>query len=144
MSPKDLDQIAHRLIADKIGSGEIVHMHWAVKELIDSQGGIAGMGVPFYSLCANEHIYRVVKKAVDKYDAPEMGGQMTLKGYECLQQAYTVERDDDRQLVPVALVTSEELLARAGEFRKQAKGLVRHAKEIEKYVAERESSEKAA
>lgn len=139
MSPKDLDQIAHRLIAEKIGNGEIVQMHWAVTELINSQGVIAGDGEPFYSLCAREHVYRIVKKAVDKYDKPESGDgvQMTLEGYDCLQEAYTVQRDNERQLVPVHLVTNEELLARAKEFRKQAQGLMNHAREIEKYVADR-------
>jgi len=139
MSPKDLDQIAHRLIADKIGSGEIVQMHWAVTELINNQGEIAGGGVPFYSLCAREHVYRIVKRAVDKYDKPESGDgvQMTLEGYECLQEAYTVEREEERQLVPVHLVTNDELMARAGEFRKQAQGLLNHAREIEKYVSDR-------
>lgn len=139
MSPKDLDQIAHRLIADKIGAGEIVQMHWAVTELINSQGGIVGDGESFYSLCAREHVYRIVKKAVSKYDKSESGDgvQMTLDGYECLQEAYTVEREDERQLVPVHLVTNDELLARAKEFRKQAHGLLNHAREIEKYVSDR-------
>lgn len=139
MSPKDLEQIAHRLIADKIGNGEIVKMHWAVTELINTQGDIAGGGVPFYLLCAREHVYKVVKKAVDKYDKPEDGAgvQMTLEGYECLQEAYTVEREEERQLVPVHLVTNDELIVRAGEFRKQAQGLIRHAKEIELYVSNR-------
>ena len=68
MSPKDLDQIAHCLISDKIGAGEVVQMHWAVTELINSQGMIGGDGVPFYQLCAREHVYRVVKRAVDKYE----------------------------------------------------------------------------
>ena len=54
-----------------------------------------------------------------------------------MQEAYTVEREEERQLVPVHLVSNDELMARAGEFRKQAQGLIRHAKEIEQYVYDR-------
>ena len=131
MTPRELDEIAHQLITDKIAAGEIVHMQWAVQELIARQGAITGDGVPFFTLCAREHVYRIVKKAVDKYDEPQSGDQLTLEGYDCLQKAYTVEREEERQLVPVHLIDDDELLARAEEFRKQAKGLVNHAKEIE-------------
>lgn len=143
MSPKDLSKIAHRLISNKIEAGEIVQMNWAVTELINAQGVIKGEGKPFYSLCAREYVYSIVKKAVSKYDNFETaaGAQMTLKGYEFLQEAYTVERDNERQLVPVHLVTNDELLARAKEFRKQAQGLLIHADEIEKYVIERGNSD---
>lgn len=139
MSPNDLDQIAHSLITEKINQGEVVNMHWAVTELIDSQGMIHGDGVPFYSLCAQEHAYRVVKKAVDKYDKPQAGDdlQMILEGYEYLQEAYTVDRDGQRQLVPIQLVSNGELLGRAREFRKQAAGLSSHAEELERYVKTR-------
>ena len=143
MSPKDLDQVAHRLIADKIRNGEIVHMPWAVNEIIKSQGGIGGDGVPFYSLCAREHVYRLVKKAVGKYDKAEDNAQMPLRGYEYLQEDYTVERGDERQLVPIDLISNEELVKRANEFHKQSKGLEAHAKEIEGYVLDRLSAANA-
>lgn len=146
MTPKELEQIAHRLIANKIANDEIVQMHWAVSEVINSQGGITGDGVPFYTLCAREHVYRVVKKVVDKYDKREEEDevQLTLSGFQCLQKAYTVERDEERQLVPLHLLTKEELLARAKEFRRQAHGLITHALEIEQYVADRDAEGEAA
>jgi hypothetical protein len=139
MTTNELDTIARQLISDKIAAGEIVQMHWAVQELISQQGEIAGDGVPFFTLCAREHVYRVVKKAVDKYDQPQAEDheQLILDGYECLQEAYTVEREKERQLVPVQFISNAELLARASEFRKQSRGLLNHAKEIERYVAQR-------
>lgn len=139
MNPKQLEQIAHCLISEKIAAGEVVQMHWAVTELINSQGGISGDGTPFYSLCAREHVYRTVKAAVDKYEDTEGDDavQMTLDGFQCLQEAYTVKRHGERQLVPVYMLTDEELLGRAKEFRKQAKGLLNHAQEIEQYVSDR-------
>ena len=141
MSPKDINELAHDLIANQLQAGEIVEMRWAVQELINSQGDISGDGVEFYALCAREHIYRVVKRAVDKYENSNSKDhdQLTLEGYECLQKAYTVERDNERKLVPVHLISDEELLARAAEFRRQVDGLKKHAEEIEKYIARRAS-----
>jgi hypothetical protein len=144
MTPKQLDQIAYDLIASKIERGEIVEMQWAVTELISHRGDIGGEGVPFFILCAREHVYRIVKKVVDKYDKHEDSDQqMTLSGFEYLQCAYTVERENQRKLIPVNLLTDEELLARAKEFRRQSAGMLKHAKEIEDYVESRRSSRSA-
>jgi hypothetical protein len=141
MTTNDIERQARELITDRIAAGEVVQMHWAVQELINNQGEIIGDGVPFFTLCAKEHIYRVVKKVVDKYDKPTEDGdrQLTLKGYECLQEAYTVERDEERQLVPVSLISDDELIARAREYRVQAEALVKHADEIELFVSERKA-----
>jgi hypothetical protein len=145
MTPDELQNKAHQLIAEKIDKGESVQMHWAVHELISRQGDISGEGRPFFMFCAKAHVYRVVKAIVDKYDQaePEDDRQLTLKGYECLRKAYTVERDKERQLVPIHLIRDEELFARADEFERQAGGLMKHAKELREYVLKR-SRERAA
>lgn len=139
MTIKDVEREAHELITGKIEAGEIVQMQWAVNELILQQGEISGDGVPFYRLCAREFVYRVVKKAVEKYDKHEPDDeQLTLKGYVHLHAAYTVERDGTRQLVPVHLIDSEELLKRADEFDRQSEGLQQHAREIRLFVYSRD------
>ena len=138
-SPKELEQQAHKLIAEKIEDGESVQMHWAVTEFLNLQPEIAGPGESFYQLAARDYSYRLIKKAVDKYDRnsrPE-DGQMVLDGYEFLQEAYTVERDGERQLIPIHLVTDPELLDRAAGYRKMGDGCYAHAREIEQYVADR-------
>jgi hypothetical protein len=145
MTTKELEKIAHDLISDKLKAGEIVQMEWAVYAVIKKQGKISGAGLPFYMLCAREHVYRIVKKAVDKYEQPEVDDQqMILEGYDCLQEAYTVERDEERTLVPIELISDSELLSRAKEFRKQAAGLVHHADEIVEYIEKRRASKAAS
>jgi hypothetical protein len=138
MTIKDLESHVRKLIADKIDVGEIIKMEPTVQELISRQGEITGEDVSFYLLCAHEYVWQLVKKAVGIYDQPQVdNNQLTLPGYEFMQVGYTVERDGERQLVPVSLLSDDELLARAKEFRKQATSLVNHAEEIEKYVANR-------
>jgi hypothetical protein len=144
MTNTDLDKIAHKLIASKIAAGETVHMAWAVQEILQGQGQINGDGVPFYKLCAREHMYRVVKKAVDKYDQTEPDHtqpELIFKGYHFLQVAYTVERNQEIQLIPIDLISDAELLARANQFETQARGLKAHAEEIKRYVLERGRAE---
>jgi len=143
MTNKELEAIARDIIEAKIGLGEEVHMEWAVHEVISGRGVIMGVGKPFYTLCAHEHVYRVVKKAVDNYDSVSSGesnSQMHLEGFEHLQAAYTVKREDQRVLVPIQLIPDAELLERADEYDKLAKGLKKHAKEIRDYVNERASN----
>lgn len=141
MNTKDLDKIASDLIASKIAHGEEVQMEWAVHEIIKSQGTISGEGVDFYAFCARAHCYRVVKKAVDKYETRDEGdpNQLNMAGFDYLQVAYTIERENERVLVPIDHLSAADLLARASEFDKQAKGLRAHAKEIRLYVAKREN-----
>jgi len=139
MSPKDLERIAHELIATKLAANQVIEMSWAVKELITEQGTIEGDGVEFYDLCAREYVYRIIKRVVDKYDDQEPEEQFILNGFEKLQVAYTVERKGIRQLVPIEQVTDDELLERAKEFDRQIIGLTVHAREIREYVAERQS-----
>jgi hypothetical protein len=140
LSPKELEQTAHEIITGKIERGEAVQMHWAVTEFLNTQPEITGPGAPFYRLCARDYAYRLVKKAVDKYDESARPGdaQMTLEGYEYLQEAYTVERDGERQLVPIHSATAAEMLQRATEYEKMGAGCYGHAREIRHYVADRD------
>lgn len=141
MSPKDLEQDATNLIASRLDAGEVVHAKWAVQELLNIHADITGNDVDFYLLCAREHVYRVIKKVIDRYDKPEDDEkQMLLVGYEFLRIAYPVERDKERVVVPIDLLTDEELQARAKEFRTQAGSLLRHADEIEEFVTKRRAA----
>lgn len=141
MKNKDIEQIARDLITEKIRLGETVQMEWAVQELISQQGKIEGDAVEFYTLCARNHVYRIVKTIVEKYndeateDAERQ--QMRLKGFEHLNVAYSVERSGERVLVPIDQLTDDELLARAAEFDRQSKALTAHADELRSYVAKR-------
>lgn len=139
MQNKELKQNAQELIEAKLGRGEPVSVAGAVTELINGQGRISGTGFDFYTLCAHEHVHRVVKEVVGDYESPraEDAKQMKLEGFDHLKVAYTVERDGERVLVPTDHCTSEELLARASEFDRLAEGLQAHAEEIRRYVANR-------
>lgn len=114
---------------------------WAVMEILNDQGDPEGRAKEFYRLCAYQHVYRAVKSAVDRYGNPDKSEehdlQLHLKGFQHLQVAYTVDRDGERTLVPIDLISADDLLARAAGFEIQSKALRDHAKEIKMYVARR-------
>lgn len=143
MNIEDIKTIAHELISAKLNAHQEVAMEWAVHEIIMKQGSITGDGVEFYRLCAREHCYRIVKSVVDKYkgdETTEDKQQILLPGFDYLQVAYTVHRNDEIILVPIELLTDEEIDARALEFEKQAEGLNAHAEELRIYKLKRRAS----
>lgn len=138
MSPKDIEQLAENLVAEKIDGGEVVRMQWAVQEILNNFPEVQGGDLDFYLLCARETTTRIVKKVIDLYDKPGIDGeQMLLDGYEFLRAAYSVPRDGERQVVPIYLIDDRDLLERAAEFEKQADSLRRHATELRQYVEKR-------
>lgn len=136
---QELAEACEQLIADKIKSGEDVHMEWAVNEILQRQGRPEGKAAQFYYLAGWKMTYSAVKRAVGKYESnePETDKQLRLHGYEHLQQAYTVERDGERVLVPIDDIPDEILMQRAEQFRTNAKGLDAHAREITEYLTQR-------
>ena len=138
MTNRDIEKLASDIITKKLDAKEEVHMEWIVQELLNSQGEILGDGVPFYLFCAREHTYRAVKRSVDKYESEierDSEDQLTLKGFEHLQRAYTMDREGERVLVPIDLIPSYELLQRAVEYEAQAVAMTAHAKELRDFVA---------
>lgn len=137
MTHADIEKAASEIISQKIEDNEIVEMSWAVRELIGSMGEIIGDGADFHVLCADFYAWRVVKKMVKKFDAVttavSAGMQMNLDGFEHMQAAYTVKRDDAIKLVPVSLMTYEEREERAKLYENFAAGLGQHAKELRAY-----------
>lgn len=137
MNHTDIEKAASEIITVKIENGEIVKMQWAVKELILSMGKIIGEGTDFYIIAGDHYARRVIKSVVNKLDAAtnaaKSNQQMDLEGFACMQEAYTVKRDGEIDLVPVELMTNEERESRACLFDRFADGLKQHAKELRAY-----------
>lgn len=79
------------------------------------------------------------KQADDK----QLENMAMLDGFEHLQTGYTVERDGERVLVPIDVLSDEELASRAAEYDAMAEGCKLHAKEIRAYIRSRDG-ERAA
>jgi len=138
MNKGEIEQVAHQLIADKIGAGEIVQMQWAVHEVVSSKAEIQGEGEEFYAFCARDCVYGIVKKCVERYDKPDAPDQLLLKGFDYMREAYTVKREGKIDLVPVDQIADDEMLERADKYERQSEGLLAHAEEIRRFVRDRQ------
>lgn len=128
-----------KFISDKIAAGETVVVEWLTQEVVSAKAAIEGDDLPFYRVCAYAHVKDIVKRCVGKYDArPETNRQIVLPGFDHLQEAYTVRRNDEIVLVPISQLSDSELLDRAAEYDDMAKGCHKHALEIRGFVRARE------
>lgn len=132
-----------KYVTDKVNSGAIVRVDWLTAEIIASKDRFEGDDSDFYLICAHKHVAEIVKDCIGKYKPkPQVDAQLVLDGFEHLQKAYPVERDGVRLLVPVHLLSDEELEARAIEYVEMARGCVAHAKEIRAFIKARRQSGK--
>ena len=132
-------------VTDKIESGESIRVDWLSNEIIQSKSNIDGDDYPFYRVCALAHIQEVVRQCIGKYNdaSSKKDEQLVLDGFEHLQKAYTVVRNNVNMLIPIDLLTDEELFSRAEEYKLMAKGCLKHAKEIKNFISNRSSSKVA-
>ncbi len=77
----------------------------------------------------------VVRRYKPTAEVPEP--QIILPGFERLQKAYSVERNDEPTIVPTAQLTDSEIRVKAVELRAMAAGCYQHADELERFLSER-------
>jgi hypothetical protein len=129
-----------KIISDKVAEGKVVVVDWLTHEIISAKAAIEGADVEFYRVCAFTHVKDVVKRCVGKYGAkPDTDAQLVLSGFEHLQVAYSVMRDNEIVLVPVDLLSDEEIDDRAAEYDRMAKGCIAHARELRSFKRTRRS-----
>lgn len=134
-----------KFVQDRIDSGAITRVEWLTSEYLGSKSRVEGDDLPFYQTCALAHVNEVVKRVVGKFDPKrsKADDQLILPGFAHMQKAYTVQRDGMQLLVPVHLLTDEELDARASEYEAMAHGLRDHARELRQFKASRASARAA-
>jgi hypothetical protein len=133
-----------KFVSDLVDAGVETPVEWITTNFLNSRGDIAGEGEALYRYCTRAHVNRIVKKVVGKYDIDARSAgdaQDPLPGFEYLQRAYTVPRESKTVLVPIYKCTDAELLDRAEECDRQAKGCRAHARELRSFVSARSAAE---
>lgn len=128
----------HKLVDEKFASGVLVQTHWIAQEILSSHDDIDGEDAAWYRVCTFKEVCRIAKSAIGKFRAEDTTSeQLLLPGFKHLCKAYPMTRQGDLVLVPVDQCSDFELLGRAEELDKMAKGCVSHAAEIREYVLAR-------
>jgi len=126
----------HKLVDEKFSAGVLVQTHWIAQEILAQHDNIEGDDAAWYRVCTFKEVCRIAKSAIGKFKAEgTTSDQLLLPGFKHLCKAYPLTREGDLVLVPVDQCTDQELLDRAEDLDKMAKGCVDHAAEIREYVA---------
>ena len=122
-------------IQSRLDAGIILRADWVTAEILASKTEPECEDADFYLLCARDKIADVVRRCLGKFKpATETDDQLRLPGFDHLQKAYPVERGGESLLVPVDLLTVEELEARAAEYDAMASGCRAHARELREFA----------
>ena len=129
-----------KFVADLVDSGVVSRVEWITDSFLSSRASISGEGASLYRYCTRAHVNRIVKSVVKRYDVEARAvqdDQLRLDGFDYLQRAYTMPREGHIDLVPINKCTNDELLTRAVDYDKQAKGCISHADELRLFVGAR-------
>lgn len=140
LSEENIYAEIRKFVSDLVDAGAVTPVEWITQDFLNSRNDISGSDAALYRACTRAHIARIVKKVVGKYDTEARAIQepgLSLEGFEHLQRAYTITRDEKVVLVPVHKCTDSELTARAEEYDRMAVGCRVHAREIRAFVASR-------
>lgn len=134
-STTEVTREVRRIVQERIDSGIAVRVEWLTTEILAMKDKIEGEDADFYLACGADFIKKTVRRVIGEYDPkPETDAQIVMDGFDHLQKAYTVSRDDETTLVPVSLLSDMELEARAQEYEAMARGCIAHAKEIRAFI----------
>jgi hypothetical protein len=141
---KELTAEINEAIESLLAKGSTVVVAWLVQLILKNHPDEAATD---FSQCARyEFVNDEVGRCVRKFKEPEPDelAQLTLPGFKRLQKAYRITRDDDQIIVPIEAMTDDELLAKAEEHDLMSKGHRTHAREIRRYVSQRNKARKAS
>lgn len=133
------------IVLRRLSEGRPVPVTWVCHEFLNKHNRVEGEDVDLYKLAAYSYARDIAKRVIGKFDTSEETGQMDLlPGEEHIRTAYSIKRGDEFVLVPTEQCSDQELLARANEFERNAKGLRAHARDLRRYVGVRRVTDKVA
>src|ERR1035441_2396476 len=137
---EELTDEIQSLIEASLGAGVAVQAGWIASEIVRKHPDIRGADKDFYLNCARNHVRDTVRDVTRRYkDDPRTKppGQLVLAGFEYVQKAYLVKREDEEFIVPVDQCTDKELDQKIAEYRSMAEGCSKHADELVRYKQKR-------
>jgi hypothetical protein len=128
---KALRQEIHHIIKTRVDGGVIIRPAWLTTEVMATRNDIQGEDAPLYITLAYDTLGRMVKECIGKYEPSDKTDRQTqLPGFEHLQKAYPIVRDQERVLVPTDQLTDEEIDARCEDLEAMSRGCIAHAEEF--------------
>jgi hypothetical protein len=138
MNETELRQLTQKAIDDAIASGTpTIEKKWLAHQIVCAQGDISGDGADFAIACCYHTIQRMAGdliRQVGKQETDEESTQYRLPGFEYVRSHYSIVRAKTAQVVKLAEMTRDEVLAKADELEAHGKGALAHADELRRYA----------
>lgn len=134
--------LVNRIVSDAIAAKKTVTVASVLAQILALRADVTGKDAHYYISHASKDICAEIRRCINRYNDVEPSGeaQLVMDGYENLRVAYSVNRDGEQALVPVELMTDEEIEDRARHFDTMAKTCRVHARELRLYRRHRKSS----
>lgn len=140
---KDLEQeVCAKVAALREEGVETMHPDWIAQAIITDHSDIHGEDADFYLCCSRRDVRAEVRRQLNRMKPapePESDNQLTLEGFERLQEYYLVTRDREQLAVRIDLLTDAELEEKALELEAMATGCREHAAELRRYRSIRQA-----
>lgn len=143
MNITDLEREVRTEIRERIDKGQATAADWLTEAVVSRHSSISGEDKDWYQVCAYDCIRSIVRRCVRLYkESPvsDSDPQMTLDGFEHLQKAYLVERQNKQIVVPIHKLTIAEIESKIDELRRMGQGCFAHADELGNYKDERRAT----
>lgn len=130
-------------IAEQIDAGNICDIETFCSQYIAEKAPPECADADFYLACAQKYVREIFTKTIGKWQPPEdeseTDDQLVLEGFGYLQKAYPVTRHGRQLLIPIGMLTENELESRAQGLESMATGCTKHAEELRGYLVQRRS-----
>lgn len=139
-SSKDLATEIQQLIEVKRKQKSVIHRDWLTNEIMQNHSDISGEDSDFNLTFAKERVGDYVRKQIRRFKIRptlEPDKQLTLVGFEYVQEYYALERENELLAVHVDSLSDEEIQSKVEELRAMGDGCHKHADELLRYLSHR-------
>ena len=140
MTESDVIKEIKTVLQERIENQQPTPAPWLTTVVVEAHADLRGNDADWYKFCAYGYVRNTVRKVVNTYK--EISGkrtdeQLLLPGFKRLQKFYALDRGDEAVFVPIAQMSDEEIEEKIREYAAMAVGCKQHAKELQRYLSER-------
>lgn len=131
--------LVNQVVADAVSAKKVVTVHAVLSQILALRADVTGKDAHYYISHASKDICAEIRRCINRYNdiQPSAEAQLVMSGYENLRVAYSVARYGEQALVPLELMTDEEIDGRAEHIDAVAKTCRIHAQELRLYKRRR-------
>jgi hypothetical protein len=130
-----------KIVDDRLTRGHPVNPMWVVHAFLKSHPLPDDFAEGFWEFAGPAYAREHVRDAIKRYEPrPEKDESLSLPGFEFLQRAYSIKRDDEQVIVPIDQLNDAEIEDKAVEYEHMGDGCYQHADELRQYRRNRRHS----